>query len=267
MKKILFTTIIALALVVGNKEAFAAVSKIQCASGYVSTSAAFGSNVTAGNLLVAFMQEGFTAGFQQPDPVVSDTLGNTWTLVSPNTWLLGGGQQIDQWAYYTVSGSTGADTVSWAATSGTRHDPGTYIMEFSGQDATTPITATSSGSENSGNPWIARTSFSVPAGGMVATMIGDENTAGDTITYHGNQTNCSLNSGQFGASLYEPFATASSSETTFVYSNLNTEWALTSLVINPLGVTPPPPSGVFNQFKALFGKQFKVLFGSNFKVI
>ncbi len=246
MKKsrhILFFITLAVFCIIGSDSAFAAVSKVQCASGYPLTSVNFGSNVTAGNLLVAFFQEGFNAGTQQPDPVVTDTLGNTWTLVSPNTWLINGtGFHIHQWAYYTVSGSSGADTVDYSGTSGSRHDPGVYVVELTGQDSVTPISATSSGSAGSGSYWSAQTPFSVPAGGMTVSMIGDEDISGDTITYHGNQTVCNSNGGQFGASFYEPFASASSTELTYVYSNLSTQWALTSLVINPQAVIPPPPS-------------------------
>jgi hypothetical protein len=71
------------------------------------TSLAFSSNVTSGNLLIAAL--GLFAGGSLSS--VTDTLGNTWNLAAANN-----NGSDKEWIYWTIAGSSGANTVTAAGT-------------------------------------------------------------------------------------------------------------------------------------------------------
>lgn len=95
-------------------------TRVQSATATNSTTVAFGSNVTTGNLLIAYL--GQRSGATDSGLTVSDTLANTWHKAS---YITGNAAQVIWWA---VSSSSGADTITWSAAN---PDQGTVIVEYS----------------------------------------------------------------------------------------------------------------------------------------
>lgn len=91
---------------------------------------AYSSNVTGGNLLIAVVSGSGTA-----DPSVSDSLGNSWTDI-PRLLGGGGGTSFTLKMFYTISTSTGANTVT---ITGLPADQGMSIYEYSGIEAVSPL--------------------------------------------------------------------------------------------------------------------------------
>jgi hypothetical protein len=123
---ILVLTVLAVCL--ASTPADAAWSLVQSAKhGFFATSGskAYTSNVTAGNMLHAAGHCGTTAA---PIPGVSDTQGNTWTVVQRT-----GTQQGDRRLFhaFTIAGSSAANTVT-VGTFGAATFCTLFIDEFSG---------------------------------------------------------------------------------------------------------------------------------------
>jgi hypothetical protein len=110
----------------------AIVQTAQGGYGYVNNfSQAMGSNVTAGNTLIAEL----TAGDANTVLSFADTALNTWTLIASD---LNTGQR-QTWLYYSYNIAGGADTinVTWGASQFA--DANIIIREYSGLTTTDPL--------------------------------------------------------------------------------------------------------------------------------
>ena len=104
---------------------------------FLSTSLSFPSNVTAGNLLVALI---WTQSGSAITSSVTDTQGNTWTKA------IGPTQRRQLW--YTVAGSSGANTITYSGTA--TFMTMTAIAEYSGNSAS-PLDSTASAGDHIGS--------------------------------------------------------------------------------------------------------------------
>jgi hypothetical protein len=117
-------------LLILSSSAWAAISLVQSNTIYPGTSLMFNSDVTAGNLIVITYQDGFEIGAVIGDPVVTDTLGNTFikAVTIENTTS----NTVADWIYYAIDTSTGSDTINITPGSGDTPDAGFDITEWSG---------------------------------------------------------------------------------------------------------------------------------------
>lgn len=109
-------------------------TRVQAISAHRSTSSntqalAFGSNVVAGNVLVAFVGWNGASGTAS----VADSQGNTWTQATSAAGS--GATTASEQAFTAVAGSSGACTVT-ATTSATWPQADLHIAEESGLDTT-----------------------------------------------------------------------------------------------------------------------------------
>ena len=104
-----------------------------------STTLSFGSNNTAGNMLVLVWRDLYTSA--TGGQTVSDSQGNTWVQAFATPRSSGGsGGYDDQWfVYYAPNCKAGANTVTVASTSATVKEY--YIGEYSGLDPNLPLDA------------------------------------------------------------------------------------------------------------------------------
>lgn len=138
------------------------------AGGYDSTTLAFNSNVTSGNLLI--ITGGIWNGNDVTSFTMSDSVGTTYTT------LLGsatGGIPIKPWIAYGIAGGSGANTVTINPNGVGRYSSHT-IAEFSGIDAT-PLDA--DGGNSTG-------SSTTPSDGMT-TIAADTVVIGTVVHGHG----------------------------------------------------------------------------------
>jgi hypothetical protein len=169
-----------------------------CTSAGVALACVYGSNVTSGNLLIYVTLSNLTISS------VSDTRGNTWsnsvTCTSP------GGNVMQ--AFYTVNGSTGADTVT---TSGTPFADGA-VYEFSGNVASSPLdTAGTCASYTAVTT--SNASVTTTTNGALLFAV-NRNDSGATITTSsGCYTRTTINSGNGEYSFYNTSQPASGSQT------------------------------------------------------
>jgi Fibronectin type III domain len=108
---------------------------------------AYGSNVTSGNLLIAYV----TWGDNSTSPSgLSDTRGNTWAYCTNSRTSITESQYSEIW--WTISGSSGANTVTatWAANKTYR---GLWVIEASGNAASSAFDVAANNSQQ--NPTTA----------------------------------------------------------------------------------------------------------------
>lgn len=106
-------------------------SRAQTVASATSASLAYTSNVTAGNLLFAFVGAG--PGGATGTRSVSDTQGNSWTFIG-GAGGLDGVSNIN--LYFAVAKTTGANTFQWSLSAGAAGSMDTIIGEVNGLTAT-----------------------------------------------------------------------------------------------------------------------------------
>jgi hypothetical protein len=135
-------------------------SHVQSTRDYFVTSAslAYVSNVTSGDLLVVSRAVHNSTACGSGVAGISDSLGNTWTVVADRS--AGSGQAartVSMW--YAVSSSGGADTVSYdvsgCTNSGFAIKTEMSIFEFSGNSPTTAVDHVSTAFDSSVDPTIS----------------------------------------------------------------------------------------------------------------
>lgn len=124
------------------------------AGGYDSTTLAYLSNVTAGNLLTC--SGAVWNGSEVTSITITDTLGSTWTVILSTN--VSGGAPHKTWIGYAIAPSSGANTVTIDPNGGGRYSSH-GVAEWSGPHAT-PLDVdggTSTGSSTSASDGITTT--------------------------------------------------------------------------------------------------------------
>jgi hypothetical protein len=136
-------------------------TKTGSAGGYSNTNVqALASNVTAGSLLVM----GITAGSADGVVSVTDTMGNTWTLV---TSIASADRKT--WLYYAKNAAAGATTITITFTASTFPDSVATIREYSGMNTTAPLDVSATG--NSGTSYVTTLTSSATAATAQASEL------------------------------------------------------------------------------------------------
>jgi hypothetical protein len=124
-----------------------AVVAAHSSSGVTGLGVAFGSNVTAGNLIAVTVQIAELASSSSASVTVSDTLSNTYTLAARAPTV--SADTTNVLVFYAKNITGGACTVT-ATSSSSRKVIVAY--EFAGLDTTTPVEDTATNSGNSAAP-------------------------------------------------------------------------------------------------------------------
>lgn len=193
---------------------------------------AFASPVVAGNLLIVWVTWFVTPETGATSVTVADSLGNTYTQIE--TVVTGGYGKLS--AFYTVSGSSGSNTVTFTGVGGTTQlvaFPAVQVIEFAG-NAVSPFDASSAATGTSTAPASA-----VIAAGTADLVIGmGISTSGRTLLETVGWTNVA----GVGVSYSAIYAIETSSGTftpTFVQSGAAASWgAIAAAFFAPSVATP-----------------------------
>lgn len=121
-------------------------------------SVAYASNVTAGSLLVLCSREGSAP---VGDPSVTDTLGNTWVRAQ---------QAARSFVFYTVSASSGANTVTYDSQGTTSSR--VVVFEFGGTWPANPLDTVAVATVPTASPATANSVTPTAANGVVVSLLG-----------------------------------------------------------------------------------------------
>lgn len=160
----------------------------------------FSSNVTVGNVIMVFYQDGNNGGTVDEPTGFGDNLGNTYVKA------LGGipSGSTTSWIYYTVVTTGGSCTV-FVTQGANSTDPGLHAQEVSGIDTGSPLITTSSGIGTSGTTY-SGTSFTLSQNsGYLFSGWGNEKVAGTFIAGTGYTLGTVL-SGHYSAEQYQIFS-------------------------------------------------------------
>lgn len=185
-------------------------------------SGVFGSNVTAGNVILAFAT--VTANAAGPTVAISDTQGNTYTQVGSYASADNGANYLRLSIWKTTAGSSGPNTVSVTPT-GSSPTASVGANEYQGIDAVDQTTTVSSSAGGSGTINVSSDRELVVVYGVNANLGVDIAppgfaAAGPTIDNVGTST---PNVGSAG--LVDPKGGTSSSKTAFAGTGFTNPWA------------------------------------------
>jgi len=194
--------------------------------GFSASSKAFAGNVTAGNLLVVWL-DNFQNAATAP-VTVSDTLGNTWTQV--RSTLAGGSGQLTM--FWAVANGTGACTVSFANGGAGFSFPIIQVMEFAGGPASPfEISAQATGSSTSPACSIAVVGTAdLIVAAVVPTSSSTTNTTAGWTNAAGGANHSAIYAVEVAAGTFTP---------TFTMS-VSGGWGVLAVAFS---LTPPPPAG------------------------
>lgn len=155
-----------------------AIARVQKAdSGAIASSTskmvAYGSNNTAGNMLVVFISN---AGTSVPGATITDTLGNTWTLLQSDLTLNGFVQAL--WVAYNCKVGANTVTVSWSTGAVNNW---MAIAEYSGLTASSAALDQSGKTTGSGN-WSSSSLTTTGSNELLLLFVGN---AADSLTLTG----------------------------------------------------------------------------------
>jgi hypothetical protein len=203
-------------------------------SAVASVVAAFPSNNTAGNLIIAFVRMSTTS----QTVAITDTLGNSYTEAVSQPQAADG-HQIH--VFYAKNILGGANTVT-AIFSSTNNHPWMTVYEYSGLDTANPLdqTAKSQGSGSVVNTGPTATisvanELVFAATGLPASYVGTAIAGtGYTLTQQDSGTSRAANENEL--------ATALQPVTGRFTLSASTSWSAVVTTFRPFGAPPPPPS-------------------------
>ncbi len=240
LRLFLFSTIFLGSFLLLSSPALAAISLVQSNSTYPGgvgpTGLAFGSNNTAGNLIVVGVQ----GANNSTDPTITDTRGNTYVKVGSAT---GGNGPAYDYLYYAKNIAAGANTVSVTLPNGA--DLGFHISEWSGIDTVSPLIASSTGVGTSSTALWSATSATVSSNNALLVVIAGTETSNETFTAGSNFTLLSQQSTHSSAAEYRIVSSAGSYDATITGNSATNDWVMVMGAFKAATVTTPAAQAPF----------------------
>lgn len=200
---------------------------VQSNSVYPGTSAAFGSNNTAGNLLVAALS--WIPSGMGETPTLTDSQGNTWTPMTIVALSL----DVNLRVFYTANCAAGANTVTAGGT-GTGSDFGISIFEVLGIVTSSPVDATTSANPGTSTTTPGVTGLVLSQTDFVMGFYASENNAQSSITAGSGYTIAQTQLAHIDAQEYQAGVAAGTVSVNMTLSTSDDRWVFQAVAFKQL---------------------------------
>jgi len=193
---------------------------------YPSTTCAFSSNITAGDVIIVTT----SGNVDESATTLSDTLGNTYTRDT------GGWNGFDGVAiFHTISASGGANTV----TRSSGNDQGLMIMEVSGLSSSGLVNTTDLANTVGTGATPLSHSYTTTQTSFIVSALNNESTGGTSIAGTGYSIVQELGS-QYGVVESKGSVTSGSYTNSFLFTGLPPTWIMATVAFKEVTASSTP---------------------------